>query len=539
MKKIILLFFVALISAGVLSAQGYEIKVKIKHIPNQEVILGHHFNERLIPDDTVKLDANCSGVFKGKKALPGGMYFLFLPNKNYFDLMIDKEQKFSVENDTTDFLKNMVISGSVENQVFVDYQKFMGEIQRKFQDLRAQREKEKDGTAKAKELEEKMHDIQKSVEARYFDQIKQYPNMFFSKFLTATRDVEVPETITDQSQRYFYYKAHFFDNFDISDGRLLRTALYQPKIERYIDNMVMQVPDSLIKETNMLVNKARTSDELFRFMLVFLFNKYAKSDNMVAENVYCSLADIYAKDAFWDTDSFKTKLKEKVARKKNCLVGNVSKDILMKQLPNKKEAIEAIRPALETLKEKGVAVEKQKPDFEARRQDVVKLIDDFIKAFGPNYVSVHKTYAKYKLIAFWEPDCSHCKEEMPKLLDFYRDTLISTGCNVFAIYMNKSVDNLGDLHRHCNKWFDFAEEKGFLNVPGWYNLMNPFDQYRVNFDINSTPTFYLLNEKNEIIAKRISYHQSYELIKLIEGDRSNGYNDEEAVPEDEEPAYED
>ena len=525
MKKLLFLILVTIFSVDILSAQGYEITVKINHLPNQEVILGHHFNERLIPDDTITLNSQCTGTFKGKQLLPGGMYFIFLPNRNYFDLMIDgKNQKFTVENDTvpTKFLENMKITGSLENQIFVDYQKNLQKVQASYQELEKQKEKVKNNSSKVAEIEAKEKELSKSVDEMYNKQKAEHPDMFFTKFLTATKEPQIPESITDQADRFWWYKAHYFDNFDVSDGRLLRTAIYQPKIERYIDNMVLQIPDSLIAETNMLVNKSRSSEELFRFMLVFLFNKYAKSESMVAENVYCSLAEIYVKDAVWDTDSFKTELKKKISRKENCLVGNISKDIQMKLLPGNKAAVEALRSALDKLESEGVPLEKAKPDFEARRNDVVRILDNFIRNFGNQYYSIHQIQAKYKLIVFWEPDCSHCKEEMPKLFKFYQDTLKNVSCNVFAIYMNKSVDKLGELHRHCGKWFDFCEEHGFLGVPGWYNMMNPFDPYRENFDINSTPTFYLLNQKNEIIAKRISHQQAYELINLYDEEEKKG-----------------
>lgn len=508
---------VSILAVGMSMAQGYKITVKIKNIPGDTIILGHHFNERLIPDDTVKLDKNGMGVFQGKEKLPGGMYFIFMPNRNYFDILIDGSQVFSIENDTTDFLKNIVITGSPENQCFVDYQRGLNQATDEYKRLQDQLEKVKGKEAKEKELKDQQAQVAKRVDEMYHNQLNNYPNQFFSKFLTATKDVQVPEDITDQAKRFYYYKAHYFDNFDLSDPRLLRTPIYQPKVEKYIENLCMQIPDSLIRETNMLVQKARQSknDELFRFMLVFLFNKYAKNETMYAENVYVSLAEIYSKEAKWDTDSFKTQLSKKIAKKKNCLVGNISKDLMMKQLPNNNAHIDALRPSVDKMKEEGVAVEGLKPDFEDRRNDVVRILDKFINQFGSQYVSVHKIPAKYKMIVFWEPDCSHCKEEMPKLFDFYRDTLMAMDCKVMAVYMNKSVDNFKELHRHVNKWFDYVEEKQFF-LAGWYNLFNPFDQYRENFDVNSTPTFYLLDKKNEIIAKRLSFHQMYELMKYLD-----------------------
>ena len=529
MKRFLIALILSALSLS-LWAQGYEIGVKFKSIPGDTIILGHHFNERLIPDDTVKLDSKGFGVFKGKKKLPGGMYFIFLPSRNYFDILIDDNQKFTIENDTVvkDFLNNMVITGDVQNQLFVDYQKFLGECRTEYEKVSNDLKKyqEKKDQAKIDECNAKFTEINTRVENKYKEQVAKYPDMFFSKFLTATRDVQVPTTITDQNERYFYYKAHYFDNFDVSDGRLLRTALYEPKIQQYIDNIVLQVPDSLIKETNWLVNKSRPkgklvkgeNDELFRFMLVYFFNKYAKSEAMVAENVYCSLAEIYVKDAVWDTDSFKTELKKKITKKENCLVGNISKNLILKQLPNDTVKINALRPHTDVLKNEGVELEKQKPDFEARRKDVVDILENLNNAFGP-YIDMHKTPAKYTLIVFWEPDCSHCKEEIPKLFKFYNDTLSTMGVKVWAVYMNRSVDKLGDLHRHINKWFDFVKEKK-LFANGWINCWNPFDQYRDNYDVNSTPTFYLLDDKKEIVAKRIGHEQVYEIIKMIEEEKA-------------------
>ena len=509
------MLLVSAILTGVASAQGYEIKVKIHHIPNDTVILGHHFNERLIPDDTVVLDNKCEGVFRGKEKLTGGMYFLFLPSHNYFDILVSDNQKFSIENDTTNFLKNMKIVNSVENERFRDYQIMLNESQKEYRALNEQYESIKGNEAKENEIKEKMKEINQRVEGEYKKQITQYPDQFFSKFLTATRDVEVPATITDQTARFYYYKNHYFDNFPLSDPRLLHTQLYQPKVEKYIDNLCMQIPDSLNKECKWLIDKTRGNDELFRFMLGFLYNKYAKNENMYAENVFVELADIYIKDAKWDTDSFKTELSKKIAKRKNCLVGHPSKDLLMRQLPNDTVKIEALRPAIDKMKEEGVAVEKAKPDFEARRNGVVRILNDLVNNFGRTDISVHSIPAKYKMVVFWEPDCSHCREEMPKLFSFYKDTLNTIGCKVFAIYMNKSVDNLGDLHRHMGKWFDFVKKEKMI-APGWYNYFNPFDQYRDNYDVNSTPTFYLLDKNNEIIAKRISFHQMYDLMKYLD-----------------------
>lgn len=514
MKKLLMIMLICTLALAA-RAQGYEIKVKINHLkPGDEIILGHHFNERLIPDDTIKLNANGSGLFKGSKKLPGGMYFLFMPNKSYFDIIIDNVQNFSIENDTTDYLKNIVVTGSVENTVFVEYQRFMLNQQEKYTVIAEKQKtaKESNDSKTVNECTAQIDQLNKDLNDHYLSIKKQYPDLFFTKFLTATRDIEVPASITDPDKQYLYYKQHFFDNFEVSDPRLLRTVIYQPKIERYIDKVVVQMPDSLIKECKWLVNQSRSSDELFRFMLIYLFNKYAKSETIASENVYVSLAEIYVKDAVWDTDSFKIQLDKKIAKKKNCLIGNTAKEITMQRLPGDSVRIEALRPYLETLKEKGVELEKQKPDFEARRSDVVKILDNFVNQFD-GYIKLSQIKAKYTVLWFMEPDCSHCKKETPEFYKFYLDTLQKYDVAVLCIYMNKSVDKFADLYRHIGKWFDFVESNHFY---GWYNIWNPFDQYRENYDISSSPVLYLLDEKKEILAKRIDYHQVYELVDYID-----------------------
>ncbi len=106
-------------------AQAYNIKVKIPKLKNQQLILGHHFATMLIPDDTLVLNSKGEGFFKGKEKLREGMYFIFLPSKKTFDIIIGENQKFTVINDTVDLRKYLKVEGDKENSIFVDYQNFL------------------------------------------------------------------------------------------------------------------------------------------------------------------------------------------------------------------------------------------------------------------------------------------------------------------------------------------------------------------------------------------------------------------------------
>ncbi len=39
---------------------------------------------------------------------------------------------------------------------------------------------------------------------------------------------------------------------------------------------------------------------------------------------------------------------------------------------------------------------------------------------GEEWINMHDIEAEYLVIAIWEPGCGHCKKEMPKLQEVYK-----------------------------------------------------------------------------------------------------------------------
>ncbi|GIR13408.1 MAG: hypothetical protein CM15mP23_19830 [Cryomorphaceae bacterium] len=50
------------------------------------------------------------------------MYFVLLPNKQYFQLIIDETRNFSFETSKDNMIMDMKVQGSKENQLFYEYQ---------------------------------------------------------------------------------------------------------------------------------------------------------------------------------------------------------------------------------------------------------------------------------------------------------------------------------------------------------------------------------------------------------------------------------
>src|ERR1051325_2285588 len=124
MKKIVQ-FLVLFLSVSAMAQQdGYEIKVTFKPFKNQYIYLGHYFGKQYPIIDSALLNEKSETVFKGNKKLGGGIYLIGYPNKaGFFEMLIDKQQHFSVIADTADIINGIKFENSPENVLFSSYQK--------------------------------------------------------------------------------------------------------------------------------------------------------------------------------------------------------------------------------------------------------------------------------------------------------------------------------------------------------------------------------------------------------------------------------
>lgn len=473
-----LFFFLQFVTAF---SAGYEIKLKIDALKGSQVILGHHFGDMYYPDDTVTLDSKGIGTFKKAKALPQGMYFIFLPTKKYFDIIIGEDQVFSMEVDTVDFVKSAKITGSLENELYFNYMRTLGINQEKAKDLM---EKKKNSRSDAqKDSATKALDKLNQEVLTYIEKlISENKGLFFSKFLVALKEVEVPEAprdaggkITDSTFQYRYYKQHYFDNFDYTDPSLLRTPLYEKKVKDYIEKVVPQTADSINKELDIMLTRAKPNDEVFRYLLVTFFNMFAQSQIMGFDAVFVHLSEkFYIPYATWSDKDYIDKLKKEVAKRKPTLIGNITPNLKLVKVPNE--------------------------HFVAAKSDTALKSNPYVG----DYLNIHDIKAKFTILAFWEADCSHCQKAIPALHDIYEKNK-AKGVQVLAIHTMSSVEGK-------RKWIDFVNEHSLLN---WVNAWSPYTlEFKDVYDVYSTPVILLLDENKRILAKRISPEQVEEIINF-------------------------
>jgi thiol-disulfide isomerase/thioredoxin len=469
-------------------AAGYDIHIKINGLHDTTVILGHYLNKSMYPDDTIKLNAKGMGTFHGTRNLSEGMYLVFLPTTRYFEIIMGKDQEFSVETDTANFIQTMVVKGSDENQVFLDFQRFMVRLRNHADSITTRLKAETD----PKKREQLGAELKKSNEIR-LDQIskvkKENPDLFVSVFLMATTDVKVPDPpkdekgrVIDSTWQYYYYRNHYFDNFNVSDPRLLRTPIYEDRVMTYLTKVIPQVPDSLYKPIDYLIEKARADSNIFRFMLITMFNYYGKSNIMGMDAVMVYIADkYYFHDSWWSDAKFMADLKDRVDKTRPLLIGKTAPDVELMVVPPDHFKSAMADTAL-----------KRYPHVGTK-----KMLDQID--------------AKYLVLIFWEADCGHCKKAVPELYSIYEKSLKNMGVQVLAISTLFGED--GKI-----KWVDFVNEHGLYD---WINAWNPYSyDFKMKYDILSTPQIFILDDKKTILAKRIGPEQVVDILNAIIKEKS-------------------
>jgi len=478
-KVIFLIFFTFSISFTNTLFSQYSIRITMPQFAGDTLILGHYFRESLIIQDSAVLNTRGEGVFKGNKNLPSGLYLIYLPNRNRFDLLIDKNQTFSVESDTTDMTRLTKIEGDPENILFYKYLKFIADQRNRAEEL--QRGLTPYSTAlDSAAFRDKIDEVNSAVFNYVADLVESQKGTFISKFLVSLREVEVPDppkdsegNITDSTFQIRYFKAHYFDHFDLSDVRLLRTPFYEKKLMYYLDNLIIPFPDTVKLEVDHFIQLSRSDTFLFKYMLTTLFNYYANSKYLAMDAVYVYLAEkYYIPEASWSDKKFIEDLKNRVMKIKPLLVGNPAPDIQLVQVPDQHFMVAAEDTSL-----------KKNP-----------YIGEFF--------NLREVRANFLLLYFWEADCGHCKKSLPELHAIF-ERLKSKGVQVIAVHMLSGIPGK-------EKWIDFAASN---NIYGWINAWNPYDfSYREIYDIKSSNILYLFDKDKKIIAKHISPEQAEQII---------------------------
>ena len=459
MRKLIFSILLSLVPVF-LSGQlknGYEINITIMDLQDSTVFLAYHLGDKQYIKDTVKLDRSGNGIFRGQQTLPQGIYMIVLPGRKYFEILISDNQRFSLSCTFSNYFNTLKFTGSKENSAFVEYQKNWVTMQQTAIAIskRIQNNKQNNDSLKIlgsvqKLQEENMKAYLKSV-------VKANEGNFLGTLVKGLLPIDIPKFTIPIGYKnpdsirwvlnYNYNKDHFFDNIDLNDERLIRTPLLYSRLDSFFTNVLIQSPDTINKEIDKLINKCSSNYKMFQFVSVYLFNHFRESEIMGHDAVMVKIADdIYLSGkADWVTREFK--------------------DDLRKQ-------IDLIRPNLIGKKAENMVMDSYKGIF----------------------VSLYDVEKDFTVLYFWEPNCGHCQEATPKLKAYY-DKPKDYSLEVFAVCTTADKE----------KWTKYIEDNKITWINGWDpKRISHFDFY---YNVQSTPTIYVLDKNKKIIAKKLAVEE--------------------------------
>jgi len=472
MKRLTFLLFL-LSSLAATGQTGYDIKVTFKPFKNQYIYLGHYFGKTYPIIDSAKLDNNSVAIFKGNKKLPGGIYLVGYPNKaGFFEILVDKQQQFSIKADTATLSKGAQFENSPDNVLFVNYQQYMSEKGKKIAALQQQL-KTAAGKTDSTKITNELANEDKAVTTYREDIIKKNPAAMLSTLLVTMREPELtgalknPANKEDSVLAYNFYKSHYWDGVNFWDGRLAYTPFFEDKIDKYFSQLVVPNPDSVIKEIDWMLGYASINEEMNRFLLIKFVNRYLNQKYMWEDAVFVHLFEQYfsQKTYSWLNETGKKTITDRAYSLMANILGTPASDV---ELPDPTGTL----------------------------------------------VSLYALQADYTIVAFWDPTCGHCKEVLPKLDSFYRAKWKADGLKMYAVaketegtkkdWLNFISDN--KLQEWSHVYYSKEADKARTDngIPGYSQL----------YDVQSFPTLYLLDKEKRIIAKKLTYQQLDEIVQL-------------------------
>ena len=467
-------FFLLLLCSGALWAQGgYEIMVTLKPYKDQYIYLGHYFGKSYPIIDSVKVDQQSRGVFKGKQALQGGIYLIGFPNKSgFFEILVDKQQQFSVTADSATLPNGITYTNSPDNELFARYQRMVSEKGMRINSLREVL-KTVPTRADSTRLIDSLNTLDVDLRTSRDRLIEEHSGTFLASLLQAMREPVLPTELQQPANRedsikaFRYYRDHFWDGVNFWDGRLAYTTFFEEKLDRYFNQLVTPHPDSVNKEMDYMLGFASINPEMQRFLLLRFINRYYSQRYMWEDAVFVHLYEKYfsSKTYPWLSEQGKKTITDRAYSLMANILGTPATDIEL-------------------------------PDSTGRT------------------VSLFALQKQYTLVVFWDPTCGHCKETLPKIDSVYAARWKQDGVGIYAVAKETEGTRADWLRFIAEKkighwshvYYSKEAEKNRVekNVPGYSQL----------YDVQSFPTLYLLDKDKRIVAKKLSYEQMDEIIQL-------------------------
>ena len=465
---------VLLITAAQLMAQttGHRIGITLKPYKNQFVYLGYYYGKIKALADSTKLDANSAGIFKGTDKLPGGIYFVVSPRKEIlFEVLLDKQQNFSIAADTAGLPANVKFTNSPDNNLFQAYSKFAA-INGKATAVNMSELSAAKTKTDSSRITEILRNLSQNL-MHYRDSVaNNNPVSMLTALFKALKEPIIPPASKQPGGKYDtlyafnYFKRHFWDGVSFIDARMIRTPIFELKLDKYFKDLVVPDPDSIMKEVDQMLAKSAASKEMNKYLLTYFVQAYISPKYMGQDAVFVHLFEKYINNnpqVDWFTEKYKKYMYDRAYSLMANLIGSPAQNL--------------------------------------------ELVDT-----AEHPIPLYSLKSDYVVICFWDATCSHCKEVVPKLDSMYQNKWKKEGVQIYGVMVDGGKQ----------AWLNYIHEN---NLKDWIHVYETTEQrdagytagkpnYRQLYDVYQTPILYLLDKEKRIIAKKLTYDQIDEVLNV-------------------------
>lgn len=443
-KTLKVIFSLTLILIATESYGQTKIVIELQNSSDSTFYLARYFGEKFQLVDT-SLHLKGKAVFERSTNLPQGIYILTNSNKNrLIEFLIGQDQSFTLQVSESFNPAEIRCRNSAETALFFSQLAKTNQVYQLIKDLESDSTSRKNTIAHQKTLDSLNHSLM-AYRQKIIDENK---GSLMSAVIQGMKEPEVPDSIMhNQQASYRFYKNRYWQHYDFEDDRLLYTPLLASKLQKYFEQLVAPVADSIIPEIDMLIQKSTNNLAVRDYLIWYFTEEYQNPKVMGLDKVFVHLADEYfAKlDISNTTSSIRKKVLERANQLRNLILGAPAPNLI--------------------------------------------LVDttDVFRSFN-------EINSEYLILFFWDFECGICKKELKQLKNLYDEKKYPL--EVFAIGANSDFEGW--------KRFIRENELNWVNVNGMKSVTADFHDL---YDIYGTPVIYLLDQNKKIIGKRINVDQ--------------------------------
>ena len=409
--------------------------------------------------DSSRVDAQGTSTFDNPDGYPQGHYFVYYPNNKNFQVLLGEDQEFVLSLDLNNIAQTIKVEGSVDNKLLYDNIIFETNLRPQFASVANQLKANAEGSPAHTAAKNQQQELVNQRKAQLAKDFSAHPNSFYTAFKRAGQNPELRTDLPEKMQ-VPQYRKDFWGNVDFGDTRLMRTPVVMNKLKRYMNELTPQHVDSLVQSAVWLIDRAEPYPDYFKFFANWVPLTYepTKTSIMDPEKILVTVIRRYftKEKAFWADSMSIYGFQQRAQEMGGSLFGMKGPDV-------------------------------RSTDQNGKTQTIYEKTADYI------------------IVYMYNPECEHCQEQTPKLVDFYNQHK-NNGIDVYAIAIDTDK----------KKWNDYIKKTGMT----FTNVYDPSNRSIYGkYYVDHTPELYVLNKDRTIIGKNLKVNQ---IMTVIDRDKGNG-----------------